>query len=39
MQIRARSIEYYWEYGTKMEGPLRLADDGFGPPRYTIDHM
>ena len=39
MQIRPKAIEYHCKCITKAENPLRLADDGFGPPRHTIDHM
>ena len=39
MQIRLKAIEYYCKYETKIEGPLRLADYVFGPPRHTFDHI
>ena len=39
MQIRLKAVQYYCECETKIEGPLRLADYGFGPPRHTIDHI
>ena len=39
MQIRPKAIEYHCKCITKAENPLRLADDGFGPPRHTSDHM
>ena len=39
MQIRLKAMKYYCEYETKIEGPLRLADYGFGPPRRIIDHI
>ena len=37
IKIRLKAIEYYCKYETKIEGPLRLADYGFGPPTHTID--
>ena len=39
MQIRPKAIAYQCKCKTETENPLRLADDGFGPPRHTIDHM
>ena len=31
-------MKNYCKSETKIEGPLRLADYGFGPPRHIIDH-
>ena len=39
VQIGLKAMKYYCKYETKIEGPLRLADYGFGPPRHTIDHI
>ena len=39
MQIRFKAIKYYWKCETKIEGPLRLDECGFGPPRHIIDHV
>ena len=39
MQIKLKAMEYYCDCEPKIEGPLRLADYGFGPPRHTIDHI
>ena len=39
MQVRLKAMKYYCECRTKIKGPLRLADYGFGPSRHTIDHI
>ena len=39
MQIRLKAMKYYCEFKTKIEGPLRLANYGFGPPWHIIDHI
>ena len=39
MQIRLKAVKNNCECETKIEGPLRLADYGFGPPRHIIDHI
>ena len=39
MQIGLKAMKYYCKYEIKIEGPLRLADYGFGPPRHTNDHI
>ena len=39
MQIKLKAMKYYCKCNTKIEGPLRLADYGFGSPRHNIDHI